>query len=118
MVKDVEVALEKIRFTNDQDVVKIAIALYIETVMIGKDKKTQFDMKTLGIVDDSEVFANYDWSSVFFNRLLTNMKTIMRGKKEANNPKHTTYYCIKGYVLTFQVRFSSIYTSIILPYLA
>ena len=124
LVKDVEVAFEKIRFTNDQDAVKVALALYIETVMMGKDKKTQFDMKTLGIVDDFEVFANYDWSSVFFNRLLSSMKTIMRGKKEAHdikkadNPKHTTYYCIKGYVLAFQVRFSPIYTSIILPYLA
>jgi len=48
--------------------VKVALALYIETVMMGKDKKTQFDMKTLGIVDDFEVFANYDWSSVLFKK--------------------------------------------------
>lgn len=101
MVKDVEVAFEKIKSTNDQDAVKVALALYIETVMMDKHKKTQFDMKTLGIVDDFEVFDNYDWLSVFFNRLLTNMKIIMRGKKEAHNikkadnPKHTTYYYIK-----------------------
>lgn len=107
LIKNVEAAFEKNQFTNDQDVVKVALPLYIETVMMGKDKKTQFDMKTLGIVDDPEVLANYDWFSIFFNRLLNSMKTIMHGKKEthdikkADNPKHTTYYCIKGYVLAF-----------------
>ncbi|WP_217833200.1 DUF1985 domain-containing protein, partial [Picosynechococcus sp. PCC 7002] len=77
LVKDVEVAFEKTIFTNDQDAVKVGLALYIEIVMMGKDKKTQFNMKILGIVDNFEVFANYDWSSVFFNCLLSSMKTIM-----------------------------------------
>ena len=93
--------------------------------MMGKEKKAHFDMKIFGIMDDFEVFANYDWSSIFFNRLLSSMKTIMRGKKEAHdikkadNPKHITYYCIKGYVLAFQVRFSPLYAStIIFPYFA
>ena len=86
---------------------KVVLALYIETIMMGKDKKTQFDMKTLRLVDDFEVFANYDWSSVFFNRLLNNMKIIMRGKKKVHdikkvdNLKHIIYYCIKGFVLAF-----------------
>ena len=74
---------------------------------MGKDKKTQFDTKTFGLVNDPEVFANYDWSSIFFKRLLNSMKTIMHGTKEvhdikkADNPKHIIYYCIKGFVLAF-----------------
>ena len=36
LVNDVEVAFEKTIFTNDQDVVKVAFALYIETVMMCK----------------------------------------------------------------------------------
>ncbi|XP_038903777.1 uncharacterized protein LOC120090280 [Benincasa hispida] len=45
--KDVENAFEKFTFTNDEDVVKVALALFIKTLMIGKDKKTQFDVKNI-----------------------------------------------------------------------
>ncbi|XP_038904356.1 uncharacterized protein LOC120090711 [Benincasa hispida] len=37
--KDVETTFEKFSFTNDKDVVKVALALFIKTVMIGRDKK-------------------------------------------------------------------------------
>ncbi|TYK29901.1 Ulp1-like peptidase [Cucumis melo var. makuwa] len=35
----------------------VALAVFIETVMVGKDKKTQFDMDILGRFDDEEVWA-------------------------------------------------------------
>ncbi|XP_038895862.1 uncharacterized protein LOC120084030 [Benincasa hispida] len=56
--KDVETTFEKFNFTNDEDVVNVALALFIEMVMIEKDKKTQFDVNIFGIVDDHEVFDN------------------------------------------------------------
>ncbi|XP_038904294.1 uncharacterized protein LOC120090648 [Benincasa hispida] len=55
--KDVETAFEKFNFTNDENPVKVALALFIKTMMIGKDKKTQFDVNIFGIVDDIEVFV-------------------------------------------------------------
>ncbi|XP_038896477.1 uncharacterized protein LOC120084730 [Benincasa hispida] len=58
--KDVETAFDKFNFTNDEDAVKIAFSLFIEMVMIGKDKKTQFDVNIFGIVDDHEVFVHCD----------------------------------------------------------
>ncbi|KAA0062480.1 MuDRA-like transposase [Cucumis melo var. makuwa] len=96
-------------FTNDDDAVKIALAVFIETVMVGKDKKTQFDMDILGRVDDEEAFKSFDWSTFFYTRLLNSLKTSLQGKKEAYELKKTTsskavsYYNIKGYVLAFQV---------------
>ncbi|XP_038876487.1 uncharacterized protein LOC120068920 [Benincasa hispida] len=80
--KDVETAFEKFNFTNGEDVVKVALTLFIKTVMIGKDKKTHFDVNIFGTVGDHEVFVHYDWSSLFYERTLNSMKTIMRGKKE------------------------------------
>ncbi|KAA0039636.1 Ulp1-like peptidase [Cucumis melo var. makuwa] len=95
-------------FTNDDDAVKVALAVFIETVMVGKDKKTQFDMDILGRVDDEEAFKSFDWSTFFYTRMLNSLKTSLQGKKEAYELKKTTsskamkYYNIKGYVLAFQ----------------
>ncbi|KAL0548984.1 hypothetical protein IC582_013463 [Cucumis melo] len=77
--------------------------------MVGKDKKTQFDINILGKVDDEEVFKNFDWSTFFYTRLLNSLKIILQGKKEAyelkraKSSKVVAYYNIKGYVLAFQV---------------
>ncbi|KAA0066709.1 Ulp1-like peptidase [Cucumis melo var. makuwa] len=77
--------------------------------MVGKDKKTQFDMDILGRVDDEEVFKSFDWSTFFYTCLLNRLKTSRQGKKEVYELKKTksfkavTYYNIKGYVLAFQV---------------
>ncbi|TYK14857.1 Ulp1-like peptidase [Cucumis melo var. makuwa] len=79
-----------------------------ETVMVGKDKETHFDMDILGRVDDEEAFKSFDWSTFFYTRLLNSLKTSLQGKKEAYELKKTTnfkavaYYNIKGYVLAFR----------------
>ncbi|XP_038896280.1 uncharacterized protein LOC120084553 [Benincasa hispida] len=99
--KDVEIAFENFNFTNDQDAVKVALTLFIETMMIGKDKKTQFVSNIFGIFDDHDVFVHYDWSSLFYGRTLNSMKTIMRGKNEAYDSKkakgdhYASHYCTK-----------------------
>ncbi|KAA0035703.1 Ulp1-like peptidase [Cucumis melo var. makuwa] len=55
--------------------------------MVGKDKKTQFDMDILGKVDDEEVFKSFDWSTFFYTRLLNNLKTSLQGKKRSIRAK-------------------------------
>ncbi|KAA0053152.1 Ulp1-like peptidase [Cucumis melo var. makuwa] len=80
---ELEEIFKNFEFTNDEDAMKVALALFIETVMVGKDKNTQFDMDILGKVDDEEVFKNFDWSTFFYTRLLNSLKTILQGKKEA-----------------------------------
>ncbi|KAA0056384.1 Ulp1-like peptidase [Cucumis melo var. makuwa] len=106
---ELEEIFKNFEFTSDEDVVKIAVALFTEIVMVGKDKKTQFDMDILGKVDDEEVFKNFDRSTFFYTRMLNSLKTILQGKKEAyelkraKSSKVVTYYNIKGYVLAFQV---------------
>ncbi|TYK25901.1 Ulp1-like peptidase [Cucumis melo var. makuwa] len=105
---EIEKIFKNFEFTNDDDAVKVALAVFIKTVMVGKDKKTQFDMDILGRVDD-EAFKSFDWSTFFYTRLLNSLKTSLQGKKEAYELKKTTssnavsYYNIKGYVLAFQV---------------
>ncbi|KAL0546571.1 hypothetical protein IC582_016482 [Cucumis melo] len=114
----VEEIFKNFEFTNDHDAVKVALAIFIETVMVGKNKKTQFDIDILGRVDDEEVFKNIDWSTFFYTRLLNSLKTSLQGKKEAYELKKTksskavVYYNIKGYVLAFQVIFICLYTLI------
>ncbi|KAL0534380.1 hypothetical protein IC582_028670 [Cucumis melo] len=56
----IEEIFKNFKFTNDDDAVKVALAVFIETVMVGKDKKTQFDMDILGRVDDEEAFKSFD----------------------------------------------------------
>ncbi|KAL4021085.1 hypothetical protein IC575_019874 [Cucumis melo] len=60
MCLEVEKVFKNFDFTNDDDAVKVALALFIETVIVGKDKKMQFDMDVWGRVDDEEVFKNFD----------------------------------------------------------
>ncbi|KAL0552235.1 hypothetical protein IC582_011341 [Cucumis melo] len=106
---EIEEIFKNFEFTNDDDVVKVALAVFIETVMVGKDKKIQFDMDILRRVDDEEAFKSFGWSTFFYTRLLNSSKTSLQGKKEAYELKKTTsskavsYYNIKGYVLAFQV---------------
>ncbi|KAL0543596.1 hypothetical protein IC582_018696 [Cucumis melo] len=47
---EIEEIFKNFEFTNDDDAVKVALAVFIEIVMVGKDKKTQFDMDILGRV--------------------------------------------------------------------
>lgn len=49
---EVEDVFKWCNFTTGKDVVKVAMVLFIEAAMVGKDKKIQFDVDTLGIVDD------------------------------------------------------------------
>ncbi|TYK15320.1 Ulp1-like peptidase [Cucumis melo var. makuwa] len=106
---DVEEVFKNFLFIEDDDSVKVALALFIETVMLRKDKKMQFDVDILGRVDDEEVFKNFDWSTFFYTRLLNSLKMVLQGKKEAyklkraRTTKAVTYYNIKGYVLAFQL---------------
>ncbi|KAA0060059.1 MuDRA-like transposase [Cucumis melo var. makuwa] len=102
---EIEEIFKNLEFTNDHDAVKVALAVFIETVMVGKDKKTQFDMDILERVDDEEVFKSFDWSTFFYTRLLNSLKTSLQRKKEAYELKKTksskavVYYNIKDYVL-------------------
>ncbi|KAA0055831.1 Ulp1-like peptidase [Cucumis melo var. makuwa] len=108
MCLEIEEVFKNFDFTNDDNAVKVALTLFIETVMVGKDKKTQFNMDVLGRVDDEKVFKNFDWLTFFYTHLLNNLKTILQGKKEAyelkmaRSSKAVAYYNIKGYVLAFQ----------------
>ncbi|KAL0544220.1 hypothetical protein IC582_019333 [Cucumis melo] len=77
---EVEEVFKNFDFTNDDDAMQVALALFIEIVMVRKDKKTQFDMDIFGRVDD-EVFKIFDWSIFFYTRLLNSLKTILYGKK-------------------------------------
>ncbi|KAA0038330.1 Ulp1-like peptidase [Cucumis melo var. makuwa] len=117
---EVEEIFKNFEFTNDDDAVKVALAVFIETVMVGKDMKTQFNMDILGRVDDEEAFKSFDWSTFFYTRLLNSLKTSLQGKKEAYELKKTrsskavSYYNIKGYVLAFQDIEMELYASSIL----
>ncbi|KAA0059779.1 Ulp1-like peptidase [Cucumis melo var. makuwa] len=42
---------------NDDDAIKVALALFIETVIVEKDKTMQFDMDVLERVDDEETIV-------------------------------------------------------------
>ncbi|KAA0052274.1 Ulp1-like peptidase [Cucumis melo var. makuwa] len=80
---EIEEIFKNFEFTNDDDAVKVALTVFIETVMVGKDKKTQFDMDILERVDDGEAFKSFDWSTFLYTRLLNSLKTSLQGKKEA-----------------------------------
>ena len=47
-------------FRSDEDAMKVALVFFIDCVMMGKEKKQRFGHNLLGLVDDWEVFCNYD----------------------------------------------------------
>lgn len=55
LCKDVANALKVSNFIDNEDIVKVALALYAEVVVMEKYKKTQFDVKIFGIVDNTKV---------------------------------------------------------------
>ncbi|KAA0037238.1 hypothetical protein IC582_013546 [Cucumis melo] len=57
---EIEEIFKNFKFTNDDDAVKVTLVVFIVTVMVRKDKKTQFDMDILGRVDDEEAFKSFD----------------------------------------------------------
>ncbi|KAA0067351.1 MuDRA-like transposase [Cucumis melo var. makuwa] len=83
---EIEEIFKNFEFTNDDDAVKIALAVFIETVMVGKDKKTQFDMDILGRFKDKSPRKKEAYEL-----------------KKTRSSKAVSYYNIKGYVLAFQV---------------
>ncbi|KAL4017114.1 hypothetical protein IC575_024788 [Cucumis melo] len=89
---EIEEIFKNFEFTNDDDAVKVALAVFIETVMVGKDKKTQFDMDILGRVDDEEAFKSFDWSTFFYTRLLNSLKTSLQGKKRSIRAEEDTKF--------------------------
>lgn len=105
--------LEKIflehTFENDEDAVKIAIVYFIELAMMGKERKQKMDTSLLGIVDRWEVFCNYDWSSMIFERTLWSLKNALKDKVEAYKQKvamdssHVETYSLYGFPYAFQV---------------
>ncbi|KAA0060268.1 Ulp1-like peptidase [Cucumis melo var. makuwa] len=83
---EIEENFKNFEFTNDDDAVKVALAVYIKTVMVGKDKKTQFDMDILGRFKDKSPRKKEAYEL-----------------KKTRSSKAVSYYNIKGYVLAFQV---------------
>ncbi|KAL4010924.1 hypothetical protein IC575_027947 [Cucumis melo] len=76
--------------------------------MVGKDKKTQFDMDILGRVDDEEAFKSFDWSTFFYTRLLNSLKTSLQGKKEAYELKKTrSSKAVCGLMKYYQLQMST-----------
>ncbi|KAA0044934.1 Ulp1-like peptidase [Cucumis melo var. makuwa] len=75
---EIEEIFKNFEFTNDDDAVKVALAVFIETVMVGKDKKTYLKTSLQGKKEAYEL-------------------------KKTTSCKAVSYYNIKGYVLAFQV---------------
>lgn len=50
LVKDFKTAFKNYRFMNDEDVVKVALALFIEMVMMDKDKKPSLMLRHLRLL--------------------------------------------------------------------
>ncbi|KAA0032785.1 Ulp1-like peptidase [Cucumis melo var. makuwa] len=75
---EVEEIFKNFEFTNDHDAVKVALAVFIETMMVEKDKKTYLKTCVQGKKEAYEL-------------------------KKIKSSKVVAYYNIKGYVLAFQV---------------
>ncbi|KAA0046976.1 Ulp1-like peptidase [Cucumis melo var. makuwa] len=76
---EVKEIFKNFKFTNDHIAVKVALTVFIETVMVGKDKKTYLKTSLQGKEKAYEL-------------------------KKTKSSKVVACYNIKGYVLPFQVR--------------
>ncbi|KAK0597658.1 hypothetical protein LWI29_027297 [Acer saccharum] len=107
---------------NDEDMVKLALLYFLETVLFGKDQKVHIGAQHVELLEDLETFNKYPWGRKCYETTLnslqkdfkkmsqdyhTTSRKIVSGKKRkclANNEKDCIrQYALHGFPYAFQI---------------
>ncbi|KAK1569217.1 hypothetical protein Q3G72_033924 [Acer saccharum] len=84
---------------NDLFMVKLALLYFLETVLLGREKKSPIDKEHIPLVDDIEEFNKYPWGRDCFERTMKSLQEAVRVQKNHNYKA----YDLKGFAYAFQV---------------
>ncbi|KAK0604799.1 hypothetical protein LWI29_019595 [Acer saccharum] len=95
---------------KDDEILKLALLLFLEVTLLGKDKRTQIDYFCMQLVDDLYAFDEFPWGSFIFARTIHSLSNCCKGRadrfkeRREKNPKHKEErYNIYGFIFAFQV---------------
>ena len=95
---------------KDEEILKLALLLFLEVTLLGKDKRTQIDYFCMQLVDDLYAFEEFPWGSFIFARTIHSLSNCCKGRadrfkeRQEKNPKHKEErYNIYGFIFAFQV---------------
>ncbi|KAK0589562.1 hypothetical protein LWI29_015856 [Acer saccharum] len=84
---------------NDLFMVKLALLYFLETVLLGREKKSPIEKEHILLVDDIEEFNKYPWGWDCFERTMKSLQEAVRVQKNHNYKA----YDLKGFAYAFQV---------------
>ncbi|KAF3455973.1 hypothetical protein FNV43_RR00616 [Rhamnella rubrinervis] len=83
---------------NNDDMVKLALLYFLETVILSKEKPTLIPVECVDMLDDIEYFLAYPWGTLSYHATINSMRGCP-GKR--SNASHT--YSITGFPIAFMV---------------
>ncbi|KAK0599400.1 hypothetical protein LWI29_004931 [Acer saccharum] len=120
--KTLEAMFKAASSDNDEDMVKLALLYFLETVLFGKDQKVHIGAQHVELLEDLETFNKYPWGRKCYETTLnslqkdfkkmsqdyhTTSRKIVSGKKRkrlANNEKDCIrQYALHGFPYAFQI---------------
>ncbi|KAK0604167.1 hypothetical protein LWI29_012772 [Acer saccharum] len=95
---------------EDDDIVKLALLLFLEVTLMGKDERHPVDYVYMQSVDNLDAFNALPWGSSIYKRTFDSLSKCCEGrsekfkKKREEKPSHKEErYNIYGFVYAFQV---------------
>ncbi|KAF3443868.1 hypothetical protein FNV43_RR13558 [Rhamnella rubrinervis] len=83
---------------NDDDMVKLALLYFLETVILSKEKPTPIPVERVDMLDDIKYFLTYPWGTLSYNATVKSMRGC---PSKRSNASHT--YSITGFPIAFMV---------------
>ena len=95
---DIDDIFDRVTCEDDDDMLRLALLLFLETVVLGKEKPTPVPLEHIDMLDDLEYFTSYPWSTISYRSTLQSMRGCPARRR---NKSHT--YTITGFPLAFMV---------------
>ncbi|KAK2642454.1 hypothetical protein Ddye_024217 [Dipteronia dyeriana] len=107
------------KISDDDDVLKLALILFLEMTLVGKDDRTSILYWALELVDDLNAFNKFLWGTFIYSRTFNSISTCLVGRNDKFKNKLTDdkleenvdapvkrkakRYHVYGFVTAFQV---------------
>ncbi|KAK2648931.1 hypothetical protein Ddye_016420 [Dipteronia dyeriana] len=95
---------------SDDDMVKLALVLFLEMTLVGKDDRNAIMYWALQLVDDLDAFNSFPWGTFLYGRTFDSLSTCVVGrddkyKERLESPakRKAEKYNVYGFVTAFQV---------------
>ncbi|KAK0587509.1 hypothetical protein LWI29_024062 [Acer saccharum] len=67
---------------SDDDMVKLALVLFLEMTLVGKDDRNAIQYWALQLVDDLDAFNKFPWGSFIYTRTFNSLSTCLVGRDD------------------------------------